>query len=147
MYTASFEGYTHVLSERRTMTKKHLLAIVGAILALWVTFIIANLIGLRLRMANLHQLLVFIIFHWGILVLHITLAYFIWCDAKKRNELLFDIPAWTWGLMGLVTGIIGIFIYWLANCCKAIKSQTIKRIETQEPTESPDKVDTAPTMS
>ena len=102
-------------------------------MAVGMILFIANRMGFYLHLSTPIRVLFYIIFSWGFLALHITLGFFIWRDARKRDDLLFDIPAWTWGLMGLVTGIVGLSIHWLANRCKAIKTQTIKPIETQSP--------------
>ncbi len=60
-------------------------------------------------------------------LLHLVLAIYIWRDAKTRNDtLLFSIPVWVWGLMGLSLGVGGLVIYWLANCSRWVKGQTIE---------------------
>ena len=59
------------------------------------------------------------------LVLVIVIAYFVFQDAKKRKELLFNIPPWCWALFILSTSGAGIVVYWLANCSTFIKKATI----------------------
>ena len=63
------------------------------------------------------------------LVLCVIIAYFVLQDARKRKELLFNIPPWVWALFILSTTGFGIVIYWLANCSTLIKKTTISTKE------------------
>ena len=72
-----------------------------------------------------------ILFCGCIAAIHIAIGWFVWQDAKKRNDLLLRIPAWVWGLTGLTGGFLGLLIHWMANCCLLVKRQTIQSTTQQ----------------
>jgi hypothetical protein len=78
------------------------------------------------------------LFVWPcLLTIHVALGFFIWRDARTRNDLLLSIPDWVWGLIGLTGGVIGLLIHWLANCSKFVKNQTVIPESTTQPNASP----------
>lgn len=56
---------------------------------------------------------------------HIVIGSYVRRDAIQRTRLLLDIPPWAWGLIGLTGGVLGLTVYWLANCCQFVRNQTI----------------------
>ena len=69
--------------------------------------------------------LAFLVFWGGLLVIHIASAIYILEDAHRRDGLFLEIPAWIWGVMGGVTGMFGLAFYWLANCSRFVRDQTL----------------------
>ena len=55
----------------------------------------------------------------------LVLGYYVFRDAQKRDELLFNIPPWAWGLSAAATNVMGLVLYWLANCARFVQTQTI----------------------
>jgi len=60
-----------------------------------------------------------------LVAIHITFAVYILQDATRRDRLLFDTPPWLWALVVLFAGLIGAAVYWLANCARFVRSQTL----------------------
>ena len=76
---------------------------------------------------------------WGcILAIHIALGWFIWRDAGHRDDLLIGISAWVWALIGLTGGVLGLIIYWSANCSQLVRRNTGIGDSKTQPPSSPD---------
>ncbi|MCC5849967.1 MAG: hypothetical protein JJU29_17920 [Verrucomicrobia bacterium] len=120
------------------MKKKCILWILLSVLVFIAANVLLDLFGFWLTPVDLIASLVTLVFWASILCIHIAMGWFIWKDAETRKNLLVNTPAWVWGLVGVAGGILGLFAYWVANCCKMIQKQTI---HSTQPNPSPPKAD------
>ena len=60
---------------------------------------------------------------FGILV-SLFFSFYVYRDARRRNNLLFGTPPWLWALLVLAINIVGVLIYWLVHCSKLVNDQT-----------------------
>ena len=106
------------------MKKRIIIWTLVAVVVLWVLKAVFPICGIHLALVPLLVGLVPLVFWASLAAVHIAIAISVWRDAKQRPDLLFGIPPWTWGLMGLATGAVGLIVHWLANCCQFVKNQT-----------------------
>jgi hypothetical protein len=62
---------------------------------------------------------------WLNLLVTVLFAFYVLRDAQKRKNFLFGVPALVWALLVLGTSIIGVVFYWLANCARFVRDQTL----------------------
>jgi len=63
---------------------------------------------------------------WLNLLVTALFAFYVLRDAQKRKLLLFDVPPLVWALLVLGTSVIGVIFYWLANCARFVRDQTLR---------------------
>lgn len=60
-----------------------------------------------------------IMMSWGPFILYylpaLILAYYVHQDAKNKNELALNVPPLAWGLICIVSGVLGALAYWVMN--------------------------------
>ena len=60
-----------------------------------------------------------IIMSWGPFVLYylpaIIFAFYVYKDAKNRSDLALNVPPVVWGLICIVSGVLGALAYWIMN--------------------------------
>ena len=102
--------------------------VVVAIVAVFCLKFIFRMYGIDLCWLSLSSLfeLETLVRQLCVIIVHLALGFFIWRDAKsKRSELLIGVPPWVWALVGLATGVVGLILYWFANCSRIVRDQTL----------------------
>jgi hypothetical protein len=81
--------------------------------------------------------------HWGwaegwlalaaFAIIHFAFAAYTLLDARRRGRLFLQAPSGLWALLVLVTGVVGVAVYWLVNASSLAVSSPAEPTHKTEP--------------